>query len=182
MLVIMENRNLHALAQLALHIEAVRCLDIFEVDAAKGGLQRRDDVHQLVEVVLFVDFNVKHIDAGELLEQHPLAFHHRLGGQRANVAQAEHSGAVGNDCDQVATAGVLESVVGIFDDLLTGSCHAGGISQRQIMLVDQLLGCTNSHLAGSGKLVVLQRRLSQLRFFLCRVGNRGAWRKRRCGF
>ena len=80
MLVIMEDRDLHAFTQLAFNVEAVWRLDIFQVDAAEGGLQRGDDVNQFVEVVLLIDFNVKHIDAGKLLEQHALAFHHRLGG------------------------------------------------------------------------------------------------------
>ena len=38
MLVVMEDRNLHAVAQLALHIKTIRRFDVFEVDAAKGGL------------------------------------------------------------------------------------------------------------------------------------------------
>jgi hypothetical protein len=49
-LVVVEDRDLHALAQLALDVEAVRRLDVFEVDAAEGGLQRGDHVDQLVQV------------------------------------------------------------------------------------------------------------------------------------
>ena len=51
---------------------------------------------------LLVDLDVEHVDAGEFLEQHALAFHHRLAGKRADVAQAEHRRAVGDDADQVA--------------------------------------------------------------------------------
>ena len=82
-LVVVEHRDVHALAQLALDVEAVRRLDVLQVDAAEGRLQRRDDVDQLVQIVLFVDLDVEHVDAGELLEQDGLAFHHRLGRQRA---------------------------------------------------------------------------------------------------
>ena len=42
------------------------------------------------------------VDAGELLEQQRLALHHRQGGLRADVAEAEHGGAVGDDGDGVA--------------------------------------------------------------------------------
>ena len=56
--------------------------------------------------VALVDLDVEHVDAGELLEQHRLAFHHRLGGERADVAQAQHRGAVGDHADQVAARGV----------------------------------------------------------------------------
>src|SRR3546814_2384344 len=73
--------------------EAFRRLDVLEVDAAEGGFERGDDLDQLVGVAL-VDLDVEHVDAGELLEQHALAFKHRLAGQRADVAQATHRGAV----------------------------------------------------------------------------------------
>jgi hypothetical protein len=49
-----------------------------------------------------VDLDVEHVDAGELLEQAALAFHHRLAGERPDVAEAEHRGAVGDHRDQVA--------------------------------------------------------------------------------
>ena len=43
-LVVMEDRNLHPLAQLLLDDETFRRLDVFQIDAAEGGLQRRHDV------------------------------------------------------------------------------------------------------------------------------------------
>src|SRR3546814_6250533 len=85
--------------------------DVFSsdlIDAAEGRLQRRDDVDQLGRVGL-VDLDVEDVDAGELLEQDGLALHHRLGGQRADVAETQHSRAVGNDADQVATRGDRKS-------------------------------------------------------------------------
>jgi hypothetical protein len=105
-LVVVEHRDLHPLAQLALDDEALRRLDVLEVDAAEGRLERGDDVDQLVGIVL-VDLDVEHIDAGELLEQHALAFHHRLAGERADVAEAEHGGAVRDHRDQIAARGHL---------------------------------------------------------------------------
>src|SRR5690606_7427392 len=50
-LVVVEHRDVHPLAQLALDDEALRRLDVLEVDAAEGRLQRGDDVDQLVRVV-----------------------------------------------------------------------------------------------------------------------------------
>ncbi len=47
-LVVVEHRDLHALAQRALDDEALRRLDVLEVDAAEGRLERGDDVDQLV--------------------------------------------------------------------------------------------------------------------------------------
>ena len=54
-----------------------------------------------------VDLDVEDVDAGEFLEQHRLAFHHRLGGERADIAEAEHGRAVGDHADQVGAAGVV---------------------------------------------------------------------------
>ena len=47
------------------------------------------------------DLDVEDVDAGEFLEQDRLAFHHRLGGQRADIAEAEHGGAVGDHGDEI---------------------------------------------------------------------------------
>ena len=51
-LVVVEHRDLHALAQLALDHEAFRRLDVFEIDAAESRLERGDDLDQLVRVGL----------------------------------------------------------------------------------------------------------------------------------
>ncbi len=40
--------------------------------------------------------------SGEALEQNGLAFHHRLGGERAEIAHAENGGAVADHRDEVA--------------------------------------------------------------------------------
>jgi hypothetical protein len=56
-LVVVEHRDLHPLAQLALDDEALRRLDVFQVDAAEGRLQRGDDVDQLVRVVLAISMS-----------------------------------------------------------------------------------------------------------------------------
>ena len=168
-LVVVEHRDAHALAQPALDVEAVGGLDVLEVDAAKGGLQRGDHVDELVEVLLG-DLDVEDVDAGELLEEHRLAFHHRLGGQRADVAQAQHGGAVGDHGHQVAARGVAEHVGGVGDDLLTGCGHAGAVGQREIALVQHLLGGRDGQLAGRRMLVVVERGTAQLRGAFGRAG------------
>ena len=160
-LVIVEDRNLHPLAQFLLDVEALGRLDVLEVDAAQRGLQRRDDVDQLVRVVLG-QFDVEDVDAGELLEQAALAFHHRLGGQRADVAQAQHGGAVGDHAHQVAARGVLRGgVIALVEDGHAGGRHAGGVGQGQVVLVGQGLGRGDRDFAGGGIGVVIQRQLGE---------------------
>ena len=128
MLVVMEDRDLHALAQGAFDDEAFGRLDVLEVDAAKTGFEAGDDVDQLFRVGL-VDLDVEDIDAGELLEQHALAFHYRFGREWTDVAEAEHGRAIGDDRDEVAARGHFGGSVRIADDLLAGEGDAGRIGQ-----------------------------------------------------
>jgi len=164
-LVVVEDRDLHALAQLALDVEAVGGLDVFEVDAAERGLQAGDDFDQLFGVLL-VDFDVEHIDTRELLEQNALALHHWLAGQRANVAQPQHGSAVGDHAHQVAAAGVLEGGVGVLDNFFTRRRDTRRVGQCQIVLVNHLLGGSDGDLAGLGELVVFECRAAQLGTFV----------------
>ncbi|CUI72341.1 Uncharacterised protein [Achromobacter xylosoxidans] len=159
MLVVMEDGDLHALAQLALDGEAFRRLDVFQVDAAEGGFQAGDDLDQLVRVGL-VDLDVEHVQPGEFLEQHRLAFHHRLGGQGTDIAQAQHRGAVGDHAHQVAAAGVAEHIGRVRHDFLAGRRHPGRVRQGQVTLVDERLGGHDGDLSRGGKLVVIQSGLA----------------------
>ena len=162
MLVVVEDRYLHAVAQLAFHIKTVRSLDVLQIDTAKGRLQRRDDIDQLVEVVFLVDLDVEDVDTGKLLEQDGLSLHHRLRRQRPDVAQPQHRRSVGDDRDQVAAAGVLERVVWVLDDFLARGGDPGRIGQRQVVLVHQLLGRLHRNLPRRRKFVVLKRGAAQL--------------------
>ena len=100
-LVVVKDGDFHALAQFFFDVKTFRRLDVFQIDAAQRGFERGDDVDEFVRVVL-VQFNVEDIDVGEFFEQAALAFHHRLGRQRANVAQPQHCRAVGDHGDQIA--------------------------------------------------------------------------------
>jgi hypothetical protein len=163
MLVVVEDRNVHALLELLLDVEAFGRLDVFQVDAAQGGLHRGDDVDQLVGIVLG-QFDVEHVDAGEFLEQAALAFHHRLGGQRADIAQAQHGGAVGDHGDQVAAAGVFGGQARVLLDRQARVGNPGRVSQRQIALVRQRLGRVDGDLALAGRTVIVQCGVAQRLF------------------
>ena len=54
-----------ALAQLALDLEALRRLDILEIDVAKSRFQRRDHIDEPIHVG-FRDFNVENIDPQQI--------------------------------------------------------------------------------------------------------------------
>ena len=67
--------------QFFLDVEALRRLDVFQVDAAESGLEHLAGANDLVGV-LGGQLDIEHIDIGEAFEQHALAFHDRLAGQR----------------------------------------------------------------------------------------------------
>ena len=67
---------------------------------------------------VLVDLDVEDVDAGELLEQDRLALHHGLGGERADIAEAEHGGAVGDHRDEVLARGEVRGLRRIGRDRL----------------------------------------------------------------
>ncbi len=111
MLIVVKHRDLHPLFKLCLDLEAFRTLDVLKVDATEGRLQRRDHLDHALDGV-GGDLDVEHVDAGELLEQDRLAFHHRLRGQRSDIAETEHGGAVGDDGNEVGARGQRGRFVG----------------------------------------------------------------------
>jgi hypothetical protein len=153
------SRNAHALAAFALHIEAFGRLDVFQIDAAERRLERADDIDQAVRIA-FVDFDVETVDAGEFLEQDRLPLHHRFAGERADCAEAKHRGAVGDDAYQIAACGEVASFGWIADDFVAGGGDARRISEREIALIDQLLGRQDRDLARRMRAMIFERGLA----------------------
>ena len=90
--------------------------------------------------VLLGQLDVEHVDPGELLEQAAFALHHRLGRQRADVAEPQRRRAVGHDPNQIGARGVLRSEARILFDRETWIGHARRIRERQVTLIEQRLG------------------------------------------
>ena len=157
MLIVMEDRNLHALTQLLLDVEAFRCFDVFKIDAAEGGLQRSNMLNQFVRIGL-IHLDIEAIDTGEFFEQYGFAFHHRLGGERPDIAQTQHRRAVGDYADQIATRGHVVRLSRVAHDLFTSERDARRIRQRQITLVGHGFRRGNFKLAGTRVAVVLECR------------------------
>ncbi|MNH09722.1 hypothetical protein D3C79_691830 [compost metagenome] len=129
----MEHRDLHALTQLLLNIEALGRFDIFQVNTAEGRFQRGDHVNQLVRIE-FIDFDIEHVNTGKLLKQNPFTFHDRLTGQRTDIPQPQHRGAVGDHRHQVTLGGIFISGQRIGGNFQTGGSHTRRIGQGQIAL------------------------------------------------
>ena len=155
MLIVVENGDIHPLFQAVLDFKTFRCLDVFQVDAAESRFQRSDGFNEFFRIGL-IDFNVKHINASKLLEEHALAFHDRLAGERTDIAKTEHGGAVGNDGNQIGARSEEIRLQRVSFDGLTGVGDAGGVSERQVALVIEGLGRGYRHLTGGGETVITQ--------------------------
>ncbi len=155
-LIVVEDGDRHARPQPCLDLEALRRLQILEVDATEGRLERGDDVDEAGRVAR-VDLQIEDVDVGELLEQAGLAFHDRLAGQRPDVAETENRRAVGDDRDQVAARGVLPGHLGIGGDLQARLGDARRVGERQIALRDQRLGRDHLQLSRPAVAVVVER-------------------------
>jgi hypothetical protein len=160
-LIVVEDRDAHAGLQPLLDLEAFRRLDVLEVDSAEGGLQRGDHLDQLVHIVLG-HLDVEHVDAGEFLEQDRLALHDGLGGERTNIAEAEHGRAVGDHGDQVLAGGEIGRLGRVGGNRLAGGGHAGRIGQGQVALIAEGLGRLDLELSGAGVLMVEHRSRFQI--------------------
>ena len=131
-LVVVEDRDVELGPQPLLDLEAARSGDVLEVDAAKARRDRLHDRDDLVRV-LRVEAERPGVDAAELLEQERLALHHRHRGLRADVAEAEHGGAVGDDRDGVLLARQVPRELAIGGDRLADARHAGGVRHREVV-------------------------------------------------
>ena len=148
MLVVVHDRHIEVLAQTLFDDEALRRLDVFEVDATERRGHDLDGFTEAVHV-FGVEFEVDTVDIGEALEQHRLAFHHGLGGQRPEIAQPQHGCAVGNDRHGVGLGGIVVGAIFVFGDAETRVGNAGRVGQRKVSLCRQRLGSSNFELAGS---------------------------------
>jgi hypothetical protein len=155
-LVVVKHRDLHALPAFALDLEAFGRLDVLEIDAAEGRLEGDDHVDELVGIAL-VDLDVEAVEARELLEQHRLAFHDGLGGERADGAEAEHGGAVGDDGNEVAARRERGGLVRVAHDLVARCGNAGRVGEREIALVGEVLRRHEGDLARRRLTVILER-------------------------
>ena len=145
-LVVVHDRDVHALAKGLLDDEAFRGGDVLEVDAAEARLHQSDRLDELVGI-LGIELDVDRIDVGEALEEDRLALHHRLGGERAEIAEAEDGGAVGDHGDEIALGGIIVGEVGIFGDGADRHGDAGRVSEAEVALGRHRLGGDDLDLA-----------------------------------
>ena len=127
MLVVVHHGDVEALLQTILDIEALRRLDVLEVDTAKGG---GDTLNSLAELlwILLGHLDIKHVDTTIDLEKQSLTFHHRFAAHGADVAQTEHGCTIGDYGNEVALIRVFVSCIRVFLNFQTRKCNARRVS------------------------------------------------------
>ena len=133
-LVVVEDGNVAALLQPTFDLKAPRGGDVLQVDPAEGTGQQGHGVDDLIHVVT-ADTQGDGVHPAESLEQHALALHDRHARLGTDVAQAQHSGAVGDNRHGVPPPGKLIALVDVLLDLQAGLGHPGGVCQREGLLV-----------------------------------------------
>ncbi len=154
-LVVMEHRDVHELAQALLDDEAFRRLDVLEVDAPEGRPEIAHGIDERVRV-FGVDFEVDGIDVGEALEEDGLSFHHGLRGERSEIAETQDRGAVRDHRHHVGAGGQIEGAGGIFGDRLHRHRNARRIGEREVPLRRHRLRGHHLELAGAPLRVELE--------------------------
>jgi hypothetical protein len=155
-LIVVEDGDVQALLQHALHPEAIGRGDVFQVDPAEAGGDGRHHVDEVLGIAN-IHFDVKGVDVGEALEEQRLPFHHRLARQGAAVAQAQDRRAVAHDGDEVALGRVVVGAVGIGGDGAHGRRHSRRIGQGEVLLRGAGLARFHPQLARLRQGVVSQR-------------------------
>ena len=127
-LVVVHHGDVETLLQTFLDIEALRGLDVLEVDAAEGG---GDAFYGLTELlrILLGHLDVEHVDATVDLEQQAFTFHDGLAAHGTDVTQSEDGGTVGDDGHEVALVGVFISCIWILLNLQTGESDTRRVGQ-----------------------------------------------------
>src|SRR6187200_2522810 len=151
----MKDWNLHALTEFLLDYEAAGRLDVLKIDAPKRGLETRDDLHEFFGIAL-VDLDVEYIDAGELLEQACLAFHHWLPREWSDVSEPEHGAAVRHDRYEVGARREIARLQRIFGYRSAGGGDARGVGKSQIALIGQSFRREDGDFSRSGKAMIVK--------------------------
>ncbi len=163
-LVVVHDGDVQFFFQPLLDFKTFRRGNIFQVDTAKSGLENFDRAHEFVHV-FGVEFQVETVNIGVNLEQEAFPLHHRFAGFGADVAQAQHGRAVGDDGHEVALGGVFIHVFGIFGNRQAGFGHARGVGQGQVALGGGFFGGNDLDFTRAAFGVVMQRQASFLRAF-----------------
>ena len=89
MLVVVHDGDVEGFLQALLNVEALRRLDVLQVNTAKSGSDALYGLAELLRVFL-VDLDIEDVDAAIDFEEQSFTFHHRLAAHGTNIAQTQY--------------------------------------------------------------------------------------------
>ena len=146
MLVVVQDRDVEVALETLFDLEATRRADVLEIDPSEPGRDPPNGVDDLVRILRPQADRVG-VDVGEFLEQHRLAFHHRHGGFRPDVAQTEHRGTVGDHGHRVVLDGECVDLALVGRDRLAHARDAGRVGHGERIARGQWKLVLNTNLA-----------------------------------
>ena len=135
----MEDWNRTTFFQFSLNIEAFRPLNIFKIYSSKSWRKRRNDINELIWILL-INFQIKDINISKTLKENSLTLHHRLRSQCPAVSKSKDCRTIGNHCNKISLGGVAVCVLWIICDFQYGLRHSWGICKRKILCTFTGLG------------------------------------------
>ena len=133
-LVVVKDGDVQLALEHLLYLKALGRGDVLEVYAAEAGRDGADG-GDYVRALVHVEAERHGVHAAELLEEQGLALHDGHGGQRSDVPEPEHGGAVRDDGDEVPARGELPDGGRVSRDLAAGLRHAGGVGRGERVAV-----------------------------------------------
>ena len=112
MLVVMHDGDVEALLQTFFNVKALRRLDVFQVNTAKGRCYSFYGLAEFLRI-LFCYFDIKDVDTSIYFKQQAFTFHDRLSTHGTYISKSQYSRSVGNDSNQISFVGVSISIVRI---------------------------------------------------------------------
>ena len=85
MLVIMEDRDIHFLAQALFNNKTFRRANIFQINAAKRRTKQTNRIHKFI-YFFGIKFQINPVNIGEFLKQNRFTFHNWLRGYSPDIA------------------------------------------------------------------------------------------------
>ena len=138
-LVVVEHRDLHALAQPLFDLEALRRLDVLEVDAAERRLERGDDVDE--RAVSFASSSRSNTSmSANFLNRQALPSITGLPASGPMLPRPSTAVPLVMTATRLPRAVYSQREVGVGGDLEARLGDAGRVRERQVALADQRLG------------------------------------------
>ena len=134
MLIVVENRYIRALLELALDFKAARSRDILEIHSAERAGEQSDGVHYFVNV-LRAHAKRYRVNIAERLEEHAFALHDGHASLGTYIPETKHRGAVRDDGNGVPAAGQVIALADIVLYFEARRRDSGGVGKGQLVLV-----------------------------------------------